>query len=650
MSMSIGLTGLRVAQGAIDLIGTNLANATTDGYHRQEAVISTLDLSGGRALSVGGAKITRARQDVDTLLEREIARQNTSLAQTSEELTSLQTVEATFGDLSTSNLDVAVGTFFDSLRQLSSQPTSRALQEQVVSNGDAMTRQFGDLSTFVNSAQQNAQIQLHDLVGQANDLAAQIAGLNKQVVDMESRGGSTNLLRDNRDAAIAKLAELVDVQVAKAPSDASVTVTAWGSPLVVGIHASHLTEGTTAEGKLGIAIGEGMLQANARGGRIGGVLAVNNDILGGIQAHLDTAAEAIAAGVNRQYAEGVGSAGSFAQLSGSAVASGTLAGWDAGVTAGNLYVRVTDQATGQSTRTAIAIDPATDTAASVCVKLSGVAHLSASVAGYAVGIQAASGYTFDFLPAVAPQPSQTNITGNSVPTIAGQYTGDANDVFTCTVAGTGTVGVAGGLSVQVRDQAGDLIGTLNVGQGYAPGDALDLGNGISIALSDGNLAAGDNFTVQALAHSDETGFLAAAGLNTFFTGRSAADIQVRSELLGDPSLMATNLTDSGEDGGNVARLAEVGDAALASLGNMSPKEYVRQAITQIGQQIATRQARQDNLTSVLKALQTQRDDVSGVDVNEEAAKLLTFERMFQSMAKLITTQDEIMQFLLTQVR
>ena len=81
-NFSIGLTGLNAAQTALDVIGNNVANAATEGYHRQRIELSpsTYGQTGG---GVNVAGITRM---VDTLLESEISRQQSSYGQVSQEL------------------------------------------------------------------------------------------------------------------------------------------------------------------------------------------------------------------------------------------------------------------------------------------------------------------------------------------------------------------------------------------------------------------------------------------------------------------------------------------------------------------------------------------------------------------------------------
>ena len=64
---------------------------------------------------------------------------------------------------------------------------------------------------------------------------------------------------------------------------------------------------------------------------------------------------------------------------------------------------------------------------------------------------------------------------------------------------------------------------------------------------------------------------------------------------------------------------------------------------------AVAQVRQDGVSGIWRSLTKQRDETSGVDMNDEAAKMLVFERMFQAMAKYINTisnsLDTIMELL-----
>jgi len=647
-NFSIGLTGLHVAQQAIELIGSNIANASSAGYHRQELAIVPLDMRGAGSLSLGaGAEIAYVRRAIDDLLEQQIARQHPSFGQVSQELMTLQTIESSLGGLDSENLTAAIGYFFHSLRELATEPLSQPLRTQAVWSANALAGDFNRLGSFLRELDSNIHLGAKTLINQANDLAAEIAQLNSEIEAITLRGGSANLLLDRRDQAILELSELMDVKVQTQGNDSyMVNVLAWGMSLVSGASATELEVGLTAERKLGVCVKDaGYLLTDASGGRIAGLLALKNEIVADIASELDTLARQIMTQINRAHVQGLGPAGSFASLAGWAVSSERLADWAADLSAGTIYVRLTDQSTGQVTRQAINVD-LSQTIDEVAADLAGVTGLNAWVADSALHIEADVGYEFDFLPALLPDPTSSSLTGTAAPSISGVYAGQDNDVFTCTIVGDGEVGVTDGLTVEVRNGANELVTTLNVGNGYAPGEAIEVTDGVHVSFNSGTLNDGESFTIEALASSDTTGLLAAAGINCFFQGDSALNMGVCQDLLADPQRLATALGADLADNLNALHMADVGDIALSTLGDVTCEEFFRLLVTDIGQNVSLRQARKASLENILQQLSNQRDMASGVDINEEAAKLLVFEQLFQAMARFITVQDESMRLLM----
>ena len=95
------------------------------------------------------------------------------------------------------------------------------------------------------------------------------------------------------------------------------------------------------------------------------------------------------------------------------------------------------------------------------------------------------------------------------------------------------------------DQDGNLVTTLNVGNDYEANDPIDLGNGIRVSFGPGSLSAtnGQVFALDALNDSDTSDVLVATGMNAFFLGSSASDIEVNEALLDNhPSLRSGKLT------------------------------------------------------------------------------------------------------------
>lgn len=647
---AIGLSGLRVVQRAIDLVSTNIANAATEGYHRQEAIIRPVVLRVFGNAGTGGAEVSGVRRSINNLLELEITRQQSSLSQASEELDVLRTIEAGFGEVGSEGLAVALDRFFDSLTKLASDPGSHAMRVQVVWAADAVAGQFRNLGRFITGVENQLRRQADEYVMQFNDLSAEIHDLTSEMASLEARGSVSNLLRDRRDQVVRDLAGLADLQIDGLMDDlaGSLRISAWGTPVVTKTSVRQLDVGITENGDLGVgAKGSGIWKAGARGGRIGALLAVKNDVLSTVRGNLDTLADQIIAAINRLHVQGVGQTGPFTDLTGTTLSTEAFSQWDPEVTAGSFYVRVTNTSTGAITRSKIDVD-VTDTVTDVRDRLDAVDDLSASVVSSVLKIEADAGYTFDFLPAVLSDPYTSAITGDATPTFSGIYDGQTNQVFTCKVVGTGQVGIAADLRLEVRDGGGQLVAEgVNIGQGYAAGeDLLEIGSGIMVALSAGQLNNDDQFTVQALAETDTSGFLAAAGINTLFSGTTASNISVRPDILADPQRLAGSIGAAMTDSVNIGRMIDVGQDSQVALGNVSIRDYFRNIVTGVGQAVVIREARAGGLGNVMMQLNTQRDQISGVDLNEETAKLIVLERMYQAMARVIAAQDQTLAALL----
>ncbi len=654
LNFSISLSGLDVVQRALELVGTNMANATTEGYHRQDPVIRAVSLNTYGVVSIGGVEITGVRRAIDDLLEMEIVRQQSLLDQTSQELSVLETVEAAFGEVGSASLDVAISHFFDSMTKLIRQPgsqnqpeVSHALREQVVWAADSLAGQFRIIGQFINDAMVQVQRQAEQYVDQANTLTAEITDLNQQIASVSMRGGSANILRDHRDQAILELAGLISIEVTgQSGKIGSMNIVTNGMQLVTGSSAMPLELQITSDGEMGIALEGGpSFRTDVDGGKIGALLALRNDILPGIQNSLDTLAKQIVTEINRLHVQGTGIDGSFDEVTGTSVASTTLDEWPMEIESGSFFIRVIDTTTGSVTRYEIAVDPTTDTVTTIQTDLDALANISASIINSTLHIEADNGYQFDFLPAVSSNPYADNITGTAEATISGIYDGNTNQIFTLTVAGNGDVGVDGDLVLEVRDGNNDLTKTVNIGQGYAAGDTLDISNGMYVALSTGSLANGDNFTIQAIAYSDTSGFLAAAGINTLFSGNSASNMNVREEILNHPRRLAGDISDLGGDGINIRRMADIVQQTFSALDYATPQGYFHQVVTDLGQTIMVRQARLTSTENVARQLANQRNEISGVDLNNEAAKLIIFERMYQALSKSLSTQNRVLQFL-----
>jgi flagellar hook-associated protein 1 FlgK len=228
----------------------------------------------------------------------------------------------------------------------------------------------------------------------------------------------------------------------------------------------------------------------------------------------------------------------------------------------------------------------------------------------------------------------------------------------------------GGFTVTVRDDASgasrtvripvDLDGIDDTGQQGFSNDtsvediraALDAVDGIHASFTaDGKLQVtadgGSKFSFS----DDTSGALAVLGVNSFFVGTDASNLQVRSDLVSDPSQLTTGRIVDGEfvENGTSLEIAKLQDKALDSLHGQTIAQAWRDAAQAIGVQAAAATTTLDAATSVQASLQAQRDGISGVSVDEESINLLNFQRMYQASARVISVADELTQTLLNLV-
>jgi flagellar hook-associated protein 1 FlgK len=640
-SFGIGISGLNAAQTGFDIIGNNIANAATEGYHLQRLNLSPSYTSQvGSVMLGGGVDIDGITRMIDDFLQQEIFRQQSSLGQLSQEVETLRTVESSFGELSDdSGLSTALDDFFNALQDLSAHPAETIWQNQALSSAQTLAAKFRTLGQFLTTLESQISLQAENVIDQVNTLTGKIAELNGEILRQEINGGQAYNIRDQRDQCISELSKLISVET-QSREYGVVDVSTSGIPVVTDTSAFELETGIEENLKLGINVaGESNFNTNIQGGQLGALLSLKNDLIAGIHEDLDNLAKTIIQQINQYHAQGIGTEGSFTELTGFSMPNEGLAYFDPPVSDGSIYIRVTNTSTGEITRAEVPIDASTDSLTSIAAAIAAITGLTASVYDSKLHIQAEPNYKFDFLPCVLPTPVNSDFTGATSPpdvSVSGTYAGTKNQTFTFTVSGTGSVG-NGTLEIVVTDGDGDTVTTLNVGEGYAAGDKLDIGNGIKIALSTGDMADGNTFQVDAFAETDTSGMLAAAGINAFFSGISASNMAVCPEISDEPSRIATAQRDDGADNNNVLKMVALKDQALTNLDSLTPGEYYRRLITDIAQQVSVKQTNQENVQALVLNLTNQQSETSGVNINDEAAQLLIFEQMFKAMAKYLST-------------
>lgn len=146
--------------------------------------------------------------------------------------------------------------------------------------------------------------------------------------------------------------------------------------------------------------------------------------------------------------------------------------------------------------------------------------------------------------------------------------------------------------------------------------------------------------------NDTSGVLAALGINTFFTGATSSSIAVSDLINSDQRYLATGQGGGPSDNSNALRLAQIMDQSIATLGSVSLGDFYDSVVSGIGQGSAAEEATYNGLESFRDSLLSQREQFSGVSLDEEAVRLIQAQEAFAASARVIKTIDDMFQTIL----
>jgi len=145
---------------------------------------------------------------------------------------------------------------------------------------------------------------------------------------------------------------------------------------------------------------------------------------------------------------------------------------------------------------------------------------------------------------------------------------------------------------------------------------------------------------------DTSGVLSSLGINTFFTGDSAQNIAVRSDIVKDPTLLAISLDGPGQGNANALRLAEALSKPSTKLNGVSVADSYKTLVTETSQSINSQQSISDGLNNFYQTLNAKHLGLTGVSLDEEGIKMLLYQRAFQASSRVIATANEMLNTLM----
>ncbi len=686
MSLTIALrsalASMQAVQTSFQVTSSNVANASNEDYTRKVTSQSTLIVDG----LASGVKIESIRRVVDENLVRQLRDQLSVVSNLSVQDSYYARMQQLFGTLADdSSLSHSISELGSAIDALSTTPESAPARTDVVNLAIRFADELNKIANDIQQMRKDADGEISKVVKDINDQATLINDLNFQIATAKTRNQPTGELEDQRDVALSKLGEQIDISTFSRSDGTIVVFTTAGRPLVDNsvVPLSHtptaqLSAGTTfPNGISTISYGSGGpdITGEVRGGRLAALVGMRDDTLVNLQAEIDVLSETLRNEVNSLHNNGtsfpaptsltgartVGATdapsmtGTFRvgilNASGNVVESldinlGTLApatigqlvttinGMTNATASINAQGKVVISATGGNT---VAVNEMTS-AVTFGNETRGMAHFL-GLNDFFSGEEAYNDYTSDRFTSSTTALGVTGALTFAYPggtTAVNYVVGDSLTAIAASINGNATL-TAQNISAAVRNEA----------------------DGFRLEITDAN---GDNFYV-----TDSSTFLSTYGVRAGEPGVSSR-LALRTDIAADPNKIALGTLDSGTltvgspaaSSGNATTISAIaakftGTVDLRAAGTQPAAttrlaDYATSIISlnatnaeNAANQLAIHQARAE-------AIQNRALSVSQVNIDEEMSEIMILQQAYSASARVTTSVSEMLDTLLSAVR
>ena len=311
--LSLGMRAMFANQAALQTIGQNIANANTQGYSRQEVVLTTPEgqFTGAGYFGKGVNVQTVTRSHNEFLTREAAAAKSQAFADTTmqSQLAQLEKLFPTGDD----GIGQSANDFLNALVDVASRPSDPSARQVVLGKAQALAARFQSAGQQLADLQSGVVSDMNADVKQVNELAKQIAAANDQIARSAGTSHTPNDLLDKRDQLISQLSQYVQVSTVPNSRDGTTGVfIGGGQVLVLGGQAQQLSvtpdpyDGGRAQLSITDTSGTRALDdSTLTGGSLTAMLRYQNTHLQDARNLLGQMATAIATRVNEQQSLGI---------------------------------------------------------------------------------------------------------------------------------------------------------------------------------------------------------------------------------------------------------------------------------------------------------------------------------------------------------
>ena len=669
--LSIGLSGLSANKTSLAVTGHNITNVNTPGFSRQDTVQATRTPQFSGAGFIGsGTTLVDIRRTYSEFLSTQV-RSSTALSSDVEAYKSqIEQLDSLLAG-STTGITPSLQKFFSALQTAAEDPANIPARQLVLSEAEGLAKRFNTVYDRISEQNEFINKQMSAVTDQINRLATSIASYNDAIAKAAANGQQPNDLLDAREEAVRQLSTYVGVTVVAQDDNSLNLFVGSGQPLVVGSSASRLEvvpgQGDPTRFEVNFVSGGSRqgITSLLTGGELGGLIRYRSETLDPTLSSLGRLALAVSDQVNTQLGQGLdlkGQVGSalFGDFNDAALATLRVRAFSTNTGTVQPALNITDTSVLTTSDYRLEYDGTQYQArrlsdgATLTVSPNPPGSYPASLTftdaagrdqGFALALDAAPAAADKFLlqptrrgatsiSTVLDQPDQlafaapvraeANLqnSGNGSISQPNLIAAGSNPIDAAAIAAALPVGLTyNGAGVFENPPGTPVAGLTRVPAGaFQPGQTnnyeLDLGGGNVVSFSiSGRPESGDSFSV---------GF----NQNGVSDNRNAlklVDLQSKQTVGVDPSVsgIATGVSFTDGYGDLVERVGTL-----------------------------TAQARQDSEATgaILKQATDNRDSLSAVNLDEEAANLIKFEQYYNASAQVIQVARSLFDTLINTFR
>lgn len=300
--LHIASNALDAFQHAINVTSTNVTNASTPGYARQQVVLSadSFDSSStvGGGVSYGGT--VDSRDDFAERSVRQSVSQQGEATQRATDYTRLQQIVPVDG---TSGISTALDGFFSAFSSLTTAPNDTTARQLALDQATQVAQSFHQASEALDQAKQGTQQDLTEQVNQVNTIAARIASINKQF-EQNADATTDPGLNAQMSQSLQELAQYADVTVLK--QDNGTVMVNVGQSLLVSGDQSRPLQWASGAGQRVLEDSAGNdMSTSLQSGSLSELLNQANNVEPAMESNLNQLAQSFATAVNSTLQTGV---------------------------------------------------------------------------------------------------------------------------------------------------------------------------------------------------------------------------------------------------------------------------------------------------------------------------------------------------------